>query len=125
MNQTHHVPDAPTHHEAERPAAGNPSADANAGRGASGRFRKGNAGGPGNPFARRLAALRQVFLDVVTDEELRIVVGQLMVMAKLGDLAAIKLVLQYTLGKPSEAVDPDTLDVQEMDLFRVRPTTRR
>ena len=92
--------------------------DENSGRGASGRFFKGNAGGPGNPFARRLAALRQVFLDVVTDDELRIIVGQLMVMAKLGDLAAIKLVLQYTLGKPSEAVDPDTLDVQEMDLFR-------
>ena len=117
MNQSMHVPDA---------ASCNDSAPhENAERAAGGRFRKGNAGGPGNPFARRMAAMRQVLLDAVTDEEMRVVVGQLMVMAKLGDLAAIKLVLQYTLGKPSEAVDPDTLDVQEMDLFRRAPTTRR
>jgi hypothetical protein len=91
------------------------------GRDARGRFTAGNGGGPGNPFARRVAALRKVLLETVTDDELRIVAGQLMVKAKFGDLAAIKLLFQYVLGKPAATVDPDTLDVQEVDLFRRAP----
>jgi hypothetical protein len=91
------------------------------GRDARGRFTAGNAGGPGNPFARRVAELRKVLLETVTDDELRIVAGQLMVKAKFGDLAAIKLLFQYVLGKPAATVDPDALDVQEVEMFRRAP----
>jgi hypothetical protein len=42
------------------PAASPGSADG--GRDAKGRFAPGNAGGPGNPFARRTAELRREFL---------------------------------------------------------------
>jgi hypothetical protein len=91
------------------------------GRDARGRFTAGNAGGPGNPFARRVAELRKVLLETVTDDELRIVAGQLMVKAKFGDLAAIKLLFQYVLGKPAATVDPDMLDVQEVEMFRRAP----
>jgi hypothetical protein len=91
------------------------------GRDARGRFTAGNAGGPGNPFARRVAELRKVLLETVTDDELRNVAGQLMVKAKLGDLAAIKLLFQYVLGKPAATVDPDALDVQEVEMFRRAP----
>jgi hypothetical protein len=38
-----------------------------------------------------------------------------------GDLAAARLLLSYTLGKPAAAVDPDTLDQQEWQLYRQRP----
>src|SRR5260370_38405655 len=55
---------------------------------------------------------------------MEIVAGQLMVKAKLGDLAAIKLPFQYVLGKPAATVDPDSLDVQEIELFRRGPDLR-
>ena len=92
-----------------------------AGRDAQGRFTAGNKGGPGNPFARRGAELRKVLMETVTDEELRNVAGQLMVKAKFGDLAAIKLLFQYVLGKPAATVNPDTLDVEEFELFEQSP----
>ncbi len=40
--------------------------DADSGRDPNGRFAPGNVGGPGNPFARRVAELRQIMLDCVT-----------------------------------------------------------
>jgi len=94
------------------------------GRDARGRFTAGNAGGPGNPFARRVAELRKVLLETVTDEELRIVAGQLMVKAKMGDLAATKLLFQYVLGKPAATVDPDALDLHELELYRRGPSPK-
>jgi hypothetical protein len=94
----------------------------NDGRDARGRFAPGNVGGPGNPFARRVAELRKVLLETVTDDEMRIVAGQLMVKAKFGELPAIKLLFQYVLGKPAATVDPDTLDLDELDLYRRAPT---
>src|ERR1700736_3300789 len=50
---------------------------------ALGRFTRGNAGGPGNPFARQVARLRQVLLDSVTEEDMANIAGQLVVQAKL------------------------------------------
>ena len=43
---------------------------------------------------------------------------------KLGDLAAIKLLFQYVLGKPAATVNPDALDVDEVDLYRRAPLHR-
>src|SRR6266851_1914205 len=104
----HHAPNA-----TEQPAAN--------GRDARGRFVPGNPGGPGNPYARRVAELRQVMLECVTTKEMEIIVGELMVQAKCGNLAAIKLLFQYIIGKPPAAVDPDTLDVQEVEQYRRAP----
>src|SRR5262245_59687517 len=50
----------------------------NGGRDIRGRFGKGNQGGPGNPFARQVAKLRQRFLDSANDEEIDFVKKQLM-----------------------------------------------
>ncbi len=91
---------------------------AETGRDTRGRFCKGNPGGPGNPFARQVARLRQVFLDRVGPGKLQALVDKLLEMALAGDLAALKLVLAYTLGRPAAVVDPDELDTQEIDLFR-------
>ncbi|HZY85156.1 MAG TPA: hypothetical protein VFE78_10020 [Gemmataceae bacterium] len=91
------------------------------GRDTHGRFGKGNAGGPGNPFARQVAALRSALLGRVTAEDVEAVAGELIRQAKEGNLAAAKLLLSYTLGKPAPAVDPDTLDWQEWENYRRQP----
>ncbi len=82
-------------------------------RDSKGRFTANNKGGPGNPFARRTAALRQAMLAAVTEDDLQEIVRQLIQKAKDGDVSAARLVLSYTVGKPDRAVDPDTLDHQE------------
>ena len=80
---------------------------------ANGRFAKGNKGGPGNPFARQVAALRQTLLNRATPKDFEEVADELIKKAKTGDVAAIKLLFQYTLGKPAPCPDPDHLDVDE------------
>ena len=72
---------------------------ANGTRTPSGRFATGNPGGTGNPHAGQVAKLRAVLLDAVTEEDMRTVVGKLVEMAKGGDLKAIELLLNRTLGK--------------------------
>jgi hypothetical protein len=98
-----------------------PTANGTNGRDGRGRFAKGNAGGPGNPFARRVAGLRRALLEAVTEEDMEVVARRLVAQAVEGDIAAARLLLSYTLGKPADAVDPDTLDQQEWQLYRQRP----
>ncbi len=87
-------------------------------RDASGRFSKGNPGGPGNPFARFTAQMRKAFAEEATADDLRAVARSLLDKAKEGDVSAAKLVLSYTLGKPLEGVDPDRLDELECTQWR-------
>ncbi len=86
------------------------------GRDERGRFAKGNRGGPGNPFGRRVAQLRKAMLDVVEEEDLQAIVRKLIQLAREGDVAAARLVLAYTLGKPAETVDPDRVDIDDWQL---------
>jgi hypothetical protein len=79
----------------------------------SGRFMKGNRGGPGNPFARKAAALRAALLNIVTEQDIMEIACRLVMDAKNGDKAATKLLFQYVIGKPQPALNPDTLDVDE------------
>jgi hypothetical protein len=107
--------------EPSPPAPGGPAE----GRDARGRFTKNNKGGPGNPFARRMASLRQVLLDTVTDEDIREIAEELIEQAREGNLAATKLLFAYVLGKPTESVNPDTLDAQEWQLYQQAPVTEQ
>jgi hypothetical protein len=91
------------------------------GRDTHGRFAQGNAGGPGNPFARRVAALRSALLAAVTEADLDAIARTLAQQAKDGNVAAARLLLSYALGKPAAAVDPDTLDLQEWEIYRRQP----
>jgi hypothetical protein len=86
----------------------------NANQDAQGRFVKGNKLGRGNPFARRLAAMRQAFAEAVSAEDLQALAKSLYERAIAGDNAAAVLVLAYVVGKPQRVVDPDTLDQQEL-----------
>ena len=83
-----------------------------------GRFAPGNGGGPGNPYARQVAALRKALLEVVTPEALAQVARALLDKAKDGDIAAAKLLLSYALGKAPPAHDPDRLDKHEWETLR-------
>jgi hypothetical protein len=83
------------------------SATDKGGRDAKGRFTKNNPGGPGNPFARQVAALRSALVNKVTPEDIEDVVNILLLKAKQGDLAAVKLLFSYVLGKPAELVLPN------------------
>ena len=84
-------------------------------RDANGRFAIGNDGGPGNPFARQTAALHSAFLQRATPEDMKAIADKLIEQAKGGNVVAAKLVLQYTIGKPAPAVQPDKLDAEEWE----------
>jgi hypothetical protein len=90
-----------------------------------GRFVKGNTCGRGNPFARQTAQLRKAFVDMVSEEDVRDIVAILLLLAKGGDLAAARVVLSYAVGKPTEAENPDRLDVQEWERWREQMTDPR
>ncbi len=82
---------------------------------------RGNAGGQGNPFARRLAAFRKALLAAVTEDDLHVVTAELVRPARDGDILAMRLLFAYVIGRPTEAVDSDTLAQQEWDIHRRQP----
>src|SRR5947199_9441082 len=99
------------------------SGESDSGRDGRGRFRKGNKGGPGNPFNRQVARMRQVLLESVSEDDLRAIVAEVVDQAKDGDLGAAKLVLAYVVGRPVPAVDPDRLDIEEIQVYQEEVTT--
>jgi hypothetical protein len=100
-----------------------PAANGKNGHDARGRFTHGNPGGPGNPFARQVAALRAAFLYEVSSEDIKEIAAVLKAQAKKGDVAAARLVLAYSLGKPARAVDQDRLDADEWEVIRANTAT--
>jgi hypothetical protein len=102
------------------PSTGNPDPTGKetntTGRQSNGRFAKGNRGGPGNPFARQVAAFRACLINSVTEDDMKAIVYKLVDRARFGNLQAIKLLFTYLLGTPKPVVEPDELDLQEMHL---------
>src|SRR5215469_11527117 len=94
------------------------SVSATTDRAPGGRFANGNGGGPGNPFARQTAALRAYLINHVTERDLQDILDILLLNAKGGHLPSIKLLLAYVLGKPKPVVEPDLLDLQEMQMMK-------
>ena len=73
------------------------------GRSSGGQFAKGNPGGPGNPYAKRVSTLRSALSDQVQDKDLRAIVAKLVRLAKDGDIAAAKEVLDRSVGKSANS----------------------
>jgi hypothetical protein len=74
------------------------------GRGANGqrvkgRFTLGNSGGPGNPFADRIQSYRKVFFEAVSADDLYAIIRRVVGLAKVGDIAAAKVILERALGR--------------------------
>jgi hypothetical protein len=67
-------------------------------------FAKGNPGGPGNPFARQINALRAQLYAAVTEQDMAEVVQALLAGAKAGKLAYIRELLDRLIGKPPQAI---------------------
>jgi hypothetical protein len=87
------------------------------GRETGGSFAKGNKFGRGNPFGRKAAAFRTALMETVSEQDMKDIAAKLRDDAKAGDKTAVKILFQYLIGKPQPAVDPDTLDAQEMRTF--------
>ncbi len=79
------------------------------GRAANGQFAKGWKGGPGNPNIRHATKMREAVYASVCERDIRDAVDQLVKLARGGDLAAIKELLDRTIGK---AVAPVDLNIQ-------------
>jgi hypothetical protein len=80
------------------------------GRHADCRSAPGDPGGPGNPFARKVVALRKALIEAVTEEDVREIAKVLIEKAREGSTAAIKLIFQYAIGKPGPENDPSRFD---------------
>jgi hypothetical protein len=100
-----------------KPANGNDPS----GQDANGRFAPGSPGGAGNPFGRKVAALRMAIVEALSEEDVKEIVGVLKEKAKAGSTAAIKLLLQYAIGKPSAENDPDRVYLDHQFLLPASP----
>ena len=72
---------------------------------ASGRFAPGNPGGPGNPYAKRVAEIRAALMEAVSDDDLRKIVKALVQKGKSGDVMAAREVLDRLVGRPQTPVE--------------------
>src|SRR3954451_8991022 len=84
----------------------------------NGQFARRKPGGPGNPYARKVAALRQALIDSITAADIAEVGQAMLKQARKGNVPAARLVYSYTLGKPTHGVDPDRLNVDEWQQLR-------
>ena len=85
-------------------------------RNADGTFAKGNKGGPGNPYARKVALIRNQIIEAVSEDDLREIIQALIKKAKSGDIQATKEILTRLIGKPLETTHPDQLESNEANI---------
>lgn len=68
------------------------------GRTLDGRFAKGNKGGPGNPYAKKVASFRNALINSLKEKDVEDIVRSLVRTAKKGDVSAAKFLFSYALG---------------------------
>jgi hypothetical protein len=95
-----------------RPSTHGPDG-ATPGRRSNGQFAKGNRLGQGNPMAGRAAKLRSALLRSVSEADVKAITKSLVQAARDGDVAAVKLLLAYTVGQPEAADVSQRLDELE------------
>jgi hypothetical protein len=83
-----------------------------------GRFMAGNPGGPGNPYNRQTALFKKAIQSATTPDEAKSLARKIYDMAMEGNLAAAKVYFTYTVGKPDNPIDPDRVDVHEIEIYR-------
>jgi hypothetical protein len=91
----------------------------------AGRFLKGNPGGPGNPYAKQVAALKAALFEALTREDIQAVVRRMIGEALAGNVAAARLLLEYAVGKPLPGSAANALDAElAVDLSEERLAQR-
>ena len=98
---------------------------ANNGRLPSGKFAKGNPGGPGNPHAARVGQLRALFFESISDADFQAIIATLISLAKSGDLAAVKILLERALGRVEVVPEPAAEDASPVGIVRQLLTSER
>jgi hypothetical protein len=83
------------------------------GRRPDGRFGPGNKLGKGNPLAGRAAQIRAVLLRKLTPKAAGRIADKLIAQASDGDLAAIRELLDRTIGKPGAAEIVERIEALE------------
>lgn len=77
----------------------------------TGRFQKGNPGGPGNPLAAKVQVVRAALFDAVTADDVQQAARRLVALAVDPDpkvsLDAIQLLFDRLIGKPTESIALD------------------
>jgi hypothetical protein len=111
MLATNRINPAPSTNGTNGKAKPEPSKE---GRDNHGRFAPGNAGGPGNPYARQVAELKKAFMELGTREEVLAIGKKMIALAKDGNVQAAKFCYSYWLGKPTTNVQPDQIDLDEV-----------
>jgi hypothetical protein len=88
----------------------------------TGRFAPGHSFSKGNPSNKRVAELRRTLLDCATPDRVKEVEQALFKAAVGGDVPAAKVWLEYTIGKPVQAVELSGPDGSSLDLTTVVQT---
>jgi hypothetical protein len=78
----------------------------------------GNANEPRNPFTRKVCTLRHLIVDCVAPEDIQRVVKGLVDRAAEGHVPAAKLFLNYAIGTPQPAPEPDRVDANEWSVCK-------
>jgi hypothetical protein len=71
----------------------------------------------GNPLGRRVAEMRQILIDALTDDAVRKIADALVERAQEGSVSAAKLLLSYALGKPPAAAEDDRANARSDRAF--------
>jgi hypothetical protein len=71
----------------------------------SGSFAKGNKKGAGNSEVRRMAKYRQSIRSAISQDDVQYLALRMLEQAMQGDVAAARLILEYTCGKPKQPVE--------------------
>lgn len=77
--------------------------------------------GPGNKFARggvsrHVSSLRSAMADAVSVDDMRAISAKIVELAKLGNLDAAKLALQYSIGNSDRVHDAFAAEAREAAL---------
>jgi hypothetical protein len=114
MTQTRTAPNASNSRSQPDPPPPN-------GRSPDGRFARGNGFGAGNPFYRRQAEFRRAALELFTPEDVMSLLRVMLALGRQGDVAAARVFLEYVVGKPHKAPDPDREEHHEWQLSAESP----
>ena len=82
----------------------------------AGKFKKGNPGGPGNPNMKLFSQYRKALETAITKKDFKAVVKKLLDLAKAGDVQAIKILLDRTLGKAAQNINLNSIGLQPVTI---------
>lgn len=87
----------------------------------TGKFAKGNEGGPGRPKKEREERFYEITLTAVTYEDWKAIVTKAVTDAKRGDAVARKWLADYLMGPPVQRQELTGKDGAAIEVIHVKP----